>query len=178
MSREYSETQDARILLRSPANPDYKLFEVYSLLGCYILLCSDLSELLALSRAKSIQGGVPFGADGWMDDVEYMKKHRIDPILTRAAEFVQASLFKMPNIPLLALYQPGELAKLQQKINKGILAANVGQIGQRAISAFVIRRLTDCWRKLMAVAETSASPMCLQARPRSVSRCRRYQRWH
>ena len=53
-----------------------------------MLLCSDLSELLAMSRAESIQGGVPFGADGWMDDVEYLKKHHIDPILTRATQSV------------------------------------------------------------------------------------------
>ena len=136
MGREYSETQDARTLLSSPANLDYTLFEVYPLLGCYMLLCSDLSELLAMSRAESIQGGVPFGADGWMDDVEYLKKHHIDPILTRATEFVHASLFKMLNMPLHAPYQPGGLDKLQQKISKGMLAANVGQIGQRAISAF------------------------------------------
>jgi hypothetical protein len=71
-----------------------------------------------------------------MDDVEYLKKHHIDPILTRATEFVHASLFKMPNMPIHALYQPGGLDKLQQKISKGKLAANVGQIGQRAISAF------------------------------------------
>jgi hypothetical protein len=136
MGREYSETHDARILLSSPANLDDTLFEVYPLLGCYMLLCSDLSELLAMSRAESIQGGVPFGADGWMDDVEYLKKHHVDPVLTRATEFVHASLFKMPNMPLHALYQPGGLDKLQQKISKGMLAANVGQIGQRAISAF------------------------------------------
>ena len=137
LGREYSETRSARVLLGNPAELDYTLFEAYPMLGCYMLLCSDLSEIIALSRTEAITAGVPFGGQGWMDDVEYLKRHHIDPILERASEFVYKSPFLVPNMPLHALYKPNVVDKAGTKYSQFQFLMNAAKVGHKVVSAAV-----------------------------------------
>ena len=135
LGREYSETRAARVLLSTPANLDYTLFETYPLLGCYMLLCSDLSELIAMSAIEANKGGVPFGAMGWMDDVENIKKNHIDPILSRATSLVYKSPFMIPNMPLHRLYAPTGLDAGMQKLSKANFGYSIAKVTYRVATA-------------------------------------------
>jgi hypothetical protein len=104
-ARELAEKRKADVLLSSTEKLGFQMFEVYPLLGCYMLCCSDLSELIILSRDQGFKGGVPFGAQGWMYDVEYLKREHIDPILKRAVAFVNSSPFYIPGMAMHVKYQ-------------------------------------------------------------------------
>lgn len=129
LGREYSESRAANRLLGNPKNLSYRMFQTYPLLGCYMLVCSDLSEIIALSRVEQLERGIPFGAAGWMDDVEYIKKTHVDPLLERATSVIYKSPFVIPNMPLHALYKPTFLDKAEQKAGKLIFMKNVAKIG-------------------------------------------------
>lgn len=127
VGREYGETRHARRLLSDPGKLDFSLFSAYPLMGCYMLVCSDLSELIVMTRDEAMKNGVSFGSDGWMDDVEVMKKDHIDPILEAAARLIYKSPFLMPHMPVHALYKPGKVDAASQNASKLNLLKNVGK---------------------------------------------------
>lgn len=86
LGREYRETKLANALLADPSKLDLSLFEVYPLLGAYMLCCSTLSDVVNLTSMS-------FGASAWMDDVEFAKRAHIDPIRTKCAALIGASPF-------------------------------------------------------------------------------------
>src|SRR6185295_16932665 len=73
LSGQYKETRKANKLLQVPDNLDFKLFDAYPLLGCHMLACATLSDIMNMTM-------VQFGAYGWQDDVEFIKKNHIDPV--------------------------------------------------------------------------------------------------
>jgi hypothetical protein len=102
-ARELVATQRANRILSSPGSFGLQLFEAYPLLGCYMLCCSDTSELVSLVRTGDLKPYTPyaasnwqkvqFGEVGWMDKVEFIKKEHLDPVLQRAITFINASPF-------------------------------------------------------------------------------------
>jgi hypothetical protein len=135
LGREYSETRHARRLLADPGRLNASLFQAYPLLGCYMLVCSDLSEIICLTRDAALQGGIPFGAEGWMDDVEHVKKTHIDPVLERACQVIYKSPFMVPNMPMHRLYKPDFIDSATQKGSKARFAFNIGRAVARGITA-------------------------------------------
>jgi hypothetical protein len=127
LGREYSETRHARTLLSDPGNLDCSLFSAYPLMGCYMLVCSDLSEIVTLVRDEAIENGIRFGSDGWQYDVEFMKKNHIDPILEQAAGLIYRSPFAMPLMPVHALYRPSLNDVAGQAAGKLGFAKTVGR---------------------------------------------------
>jgi len=131
--REYAETRAARELLDNPDNLDSKLFAAYPLLGCYMLLCSDTSEIVNMvwyERAWNNKNAIRFGDMAWQNEIEWVKKDALDPVLERAAALVQQSPFLLRDrrtnegMPVHAAHGVGGLDKLSQKLGKGALAAD------------------------------------------------------
>jgi hypothetical protein len=132
-ARELAEKRKADLMLSDPDKLGFEMFQTYPLVGCYMLCCSDLSELIILSRAQGLQGGVPFGAQGWMYDVEYLKREHIDPILKRAVAFVNASPFYIPGMAMHVKYQPDVFDRLGWYAGKAGAAGNIFSIGRAAV---------------------------------------------
>jgi len=141
LGREYAETRDARALLTNPANLSTDLFRSYPLLGCYMLLCSDTSEIINMVRAgRRAKGAVRFGDLAWKQQVEWIKKESLEPVLERAAAFVYSSPFLLRDattrrgMPVHALYGVGRLDKAQQKISKAALGIEIVALGGRLVA--------------------------------------------
>lgn len=134
-ARELSETHRANKILASPDNFGLQLFEAYPLLGCYMLCCSDTSELVSLVRTTDLKPYTPFTANnwrhvqfgevGWMDKVEFMKREHIDPVLERAVAFINASPFYIDGMAMHARHNVGELNKAAWYGNKAMAAYNL-----------------------------------------------------
>lgn len=87
------ETLTIRRLLKSPQKLDASLFHKAPLLGAYMLVSSNTSDIVAFWYET-------FGANGWMDSVEEMVKKHIDPVLDTCSKYIQASPFIITGVPL------------------------------------------------------------------------------
>jgi hypothetical protein len=108
---EYKETRRANTLLAKPDILDFRLFDAYPLLGCYMLAGATLSDIMNMAM-------VEFGGYGWMDDVEYIKKTHIDPVRKKSFDLIRASLFEIEGISPLAKATTGDKAKAVAKTAK------------------------------------------------------------
>lgn len=138
--REFAETRDARQLLSNPANLDTRLFSTYPLLGCYMLLCSDTSEVINMVRTEQMRkGAIRFGDLAWRQQVEWIKRGNLDPVLVRAADVVYSSPFFIRDsvtkqgMPFHALHQVGILSRTAQKLGKASLGVDVLRLGNRLV---------------------------------------------
>lgn len=86
------ETLLAREALKHPEKLDLRIFDQCPLLGAYMLVGSDTSELVALLFEE-------FGQIGWREDVEALVKDHIGPALDRCQALIQSSPFIVTNIP-------------------------------------------------------------------------------
>jgi len=111
--REMKEVIKANDILKDPANLDFRLFESYPLAGCYMIRCSDLSDIISMST-------IQFGNPGWMDDIEDMKKNYIDPMIKHCNRFIKDSLFEIPDMPKRNSPTMQKLAKQSKKATKGM----------------------------------------------------------
>lgn len=113
LGAEYQQTKRANRLLRggaiAPELLDFRLVQVYPLLGCYVLTCSSLSDILDMARLQ-------FGASFWMDDVEWMKKTHIDPVREKARSFLDASIFHVPGLTPLVKSGKVDLALTAKRV--------------------------------------------------------------
>jgi len=137
-ARELVATRRANKLLASPDNFGLQLFEAYPLLGCYMLCCSDTSELVSLVRTADLQPYTPFTANGWrhvqfgevgwQDKVEFMKREHINPVLERAISFINASPFYLPGMAMHVSHEVGALNKLGWYGGKLTAVYNLAQV--------------------------------------------------
>jgi len=124
LGREYAETRHAQRLLADPVNLGARIFSSYPLLGCYMLLCSDTNSVINIVRAGRMrQNAIRFGDLAWKQQVEWIKKNNLDPVLERAAAMVYASPFLVRDsitkmgMPVHAVYQVDFLDKAQKKFS-------------------------------------------------------------
>jgi hypothetical protein len=124
LGREYSETRPANGIMMNPDNLNTGVFDVYPLLGCYMIVCSDMS-LISLVRfpdqavSSSQQAtSVRFGSMGWMEDVERIAAGHIGPLREIAARSIRISPFVIDNMPLHVISQPNFLTKAAQFVSK------------------------------------------------------------
>jgi len=94
---EFRETVLVNKVLKDPENLDLRAFKLCPLLGAYMLVCSDTSDLVVMLFDE-------FGQAGWMDDMERVIKHHIHPAQKLAAGLVQDSPFIISGVPL---HRPG-----------------------------------------------------------------------
>lgn len=71
---------------------DASLFTTCPLLGCYLIVNSNTSDIVHF-----LTGGM--GDPGWMDDVERMRKD-LDPVIDAARKFILASRLSMVGLPM------------------------------------------------------------------------------
>lgn len=135
-ARELWATHQANKILSSPDNFGLQLFEAYPLLGCYMLCCSDTSELISLVRTPDLKPYTPFKASnwrqvqfgevGWMDKVEFLKREHIDPILQRSIAFINASPFYVRGMNMHVRHEVGVLGMAGWGAGKANAAYNLG----------------------------------------------------
>jgi hypothetical protein len=106
---EYKETRRANKLLARPDLLDFRLFDAYPLLGCYMLASATLSDIMNMSM-------VEFGGYGWMDDVEHIKKTHIDPVRAKSFDLIRASLFEVEGVSPLGKVTTLDKAKDVAKV--------------------------------------------------------------
>lgn len=90
---EFRETVQVNKVLKNPENLDLRAFKICPLLGAYMLICSDTSDLVAMLFDE-------FGQSGWMDDMEGLIRKHIHPAQSHAADLVQSSPFMIADVPL------------------------------------------------------------------------------
>lgn len=89
LGRDYHEMSGANKLLTSGVVPSSEtLFGTYPLLGCYLIVGADDSDLLYFFTSQ-------IGGAGWMDKVEQQKKRTLGPLQTDARKFIGDSRFEL-----------------------------------------------------------------------------------
>ena len=81
---DIKEMIDANKILEDPSQLDLNVFKASSLLGCYLLTCSDTSSVINISLAE-------IGTPGWMDKVEKLKKKGFDKLIKLAKKEIKSS---------------------------------------------------------------------------------------
>jgi hypothetical protein len=103
------ETLIIRRLLKDPKNLDLAVFAKAPLLGAYMLVGSDTSDLVAMLYES-------FGADGWKAEIETLIKKHIHPVLDQCASLIQTSPFIITNIPLHRAASRSSLSSLAHAV--------------------------------------------------------------
>ena len=101
--REYQESKSANKILADPSKLDCKLFEAKPLLGCYMICCSTLSDIINM-------GVYEFGRPGWMEEVEALKRDHFDPVRQTADAFMRNSPYVINGME--SYYAQGKMDKL------------------------------------------------------------------
>jgi len=89
---DYTDKEAGNRKLADPGTIDAHIFEVCPILGCYIIVCSDTSNVLNFFIAD-------IGLPGWMDRVEEMKKNSLDRLIKDANKFIVSSKLHLENAP-------------------------------------------------------------------------------
>ncbi|MFP5229039.1 MAG: hypothetical protein ACLGXA_15585 [Acidobacteriota bacterium] len=84
LGRDYTEMKAGNALLKDQATLDLNLFRVCPVLGCYLISCSDTSNVANFFVSD-------IGLPGWMDKVEKMKKTQLDPLIKNATKAITSS---------------------------------------------------------------------------------------
>jgi len=84
LGRDYTEMKAGNALLKNSATLDLNLFRVCPVLGCYLISCSDTSNVANFFVSD-------IGLPGWMDKVEKMKKNQLDPLIKNANKAITSS---------------------------------------------------------------------------------------
>jgi hypothetical protein len=89
LGMEYRATKDANAALTA-GHLDITLFETYPLMGCYLLNCATLSDIIPIKC---------FATPGWKDYIEHMKKGAIDNVLKQSAGLIDKSPWEIKDMP-------------------------------------------------------------------------------
>lgn len=102
--------------LATPATLDLTVFGDCPILGCYLLTCSDTSSVANFFVAD-------IGLPGWMDKVEAMKRHQMDPLLKIATKAIDASPLQLEGLASNkgTHMKKGFFAGIKSKVAKKIL---------------------------------------------------------
>jgi len=89
MGRDYHEMKVSNKLLQGGVPPTAEaLFGAYPLLGCYMIVGSNDSDLLHFFMSE-------MGGPGWMDKIESQKKRTLGPLQDEARKFIDGSRFEL-----------------------------------------------------------------------------------
>jgi len=88
---DYSDKKAGNDLLKQD-KIDLNVFKACPILGCYIIVCSDTSNVLNFFVAD-------IGLPNWMDRVEDMKKNSLDRLIKDANKFIVASRLHLEGAP-------------------------------------------------------------------------------
>ena len=108
MGMEWRATRDANKALKS-GTLDITLFRTYPLMGCYLLNCATLSDIIPISC---------FATPGWMDYIEKMKKGAIDNILKQSQSLIDKSPWEIKDMPRRPVGSSGGLLSEAMRYGK------------------------------------------------------------
>lgn len=89
---DFTDKKAGNELLAEPDKIDMNIFKVCPILGCYIIVCSDTSNVLNFFVAD-------IGLPNWMDRVEDMKKNSLDRLIRDANRFIVSSKLHLDGAP-------------------------------------------------------------------------------
>jgi hypothetical protein len=111
-------TRAANQILSDRNNLDSRMFGVFPLLGCYMLLMCDTFEIVNMVRTEQARNGVVrFGTLGFKEQIEWIKRKHLDPVLATAAECISKSPLLLLDAQNQALFSKG--TRLMHKEYKG-----------------------------------------------------------
>lgn len=116
LGMEYRATKDANKALMA-GKLDITLFQTYPLMGCYLLNCATLSDIIPISC---------FATPGWMDYIEKMKKGSIDKVLKQSEELIDKSPWEIKDMPKRPVGSSGGL--FSEAMRYGNMAAPLGDL--------------------------------------------------
>lgn len=87
---------------------DLSIFDTCPLVGCYLICCAPTSVLMDQIADR-------FGQVGWMDLVEYARRH-LDPLRSQAQKMIHSNRFEIPSL----MRHPGVVVK-NEKALKGMI---------------------------------------------------------
>lgn len=122
LGMEYRATKDANAALAA-GHLDITLFETYPLMGCYLLNCATLSDIIPIQC---------FATPGWKDYIEHMKKGAIDNILKESAALIDKSPWEIKDMPKRPVGSTGGLVSEGQRL-KGYASPLSGFAGLASI---------------------------------------------
>lgn len=89
LGMEYRATRDANAALAA-GHLDITLFDTYPLMGCYLLNCATLSDIIPIKC---------FGTPGWKEYIARMKKDSVDKIITKSVALIDKSPWEIQGMP-------------------------------------------------------------------------------
>ena len=116
LGMEYRATKDANKALAA-GKLDITLFETYPLMGCYLLNCATLSDIVPISC---------FATPGWMDYIEKMKAGAIDKILKQSEDLIDKSPWEIKDMPKRPVGSSGGL--FSEAMRYGKMASPLGDL--------------------------------------------------
>ncbi len=105
---EYRATKDANKALKA-GTLDITLFKTYPLMGCYLLNCATLSDIIPISC---------FATPGWMDSIEKLKKGAIDNVLKQSESLIDKSPWEIRDMPKRPVESSGGLLSEAMRYGK------------------------------------------------------------
>ncbi len=109
LGMEYRATKDANKAL-SAGTLDITLFDTYPLMGCYLLNCATLSDIIPIKC---------FATPGWKDYIEKMKKDSIDKILQQSQALIDKSPWEIKDMPKRPVGSSGAAFSPRRKGSEG-----------------------------------------------------------
>ncbi|MGO8790185.1 MAG: hypothetical protein ACLQVL_22770 [Terriglobia bacterium] len=89
LGMEYRATRDANAALAA-GHLDITLFDTYPLMGCYLLNCATLSDIIPIKC---------FGTPGWKEYIANMKKNAVDRIIDKSMALIDKSPWEIQGMP-------------------------------------------------------------------------------
>ncbi len=94
LGREYKEARSANRVMAGPGALDFQVFATNPLVGCYMIRCSDLSDIINTAA-------LDFGRSDMVANIESLKLNQIDPLRTLAERYIKESIYEIKGMPLL-----------------------------------------------------------------------------
>ena len=91
LGQEIADMRAGNKRLEKPDSLDLSVFGVCPILGCYLLTCSDTSQVGNFFVAE-------IGLPGWQDRIEAMKKTKMDPMLKIAKKAISDSRLQLEGL--------------------------------------------------------------------------------
>lgn len=90
---EIQESRKMAAFLKNQDKLDLEAFQKVPMLGAYMLITADTSDLLSMLMSE-------FGQADWQSNVEILVKKHIQPAVDKAGEYVLRAPYTIPGVPL------------------------------------------------------------------------------
>jgi len=121
---DIKDMQAGNARLAKPASLDSTVFKKCPILGCYLLTCTDTSNIVNLLVDD-------IGGPGWMDRVELMKRTQLDPLLKIATRNITSSRLQLEGL------STNKGTFTQPSFFAGVKSRALAKLGYKTAGSFV-----------------------------------------